>query len=51
MEKIPSLNMAVQKLKVAVLPLDVPCSGPVTYLEKMLTTGNSQKKKKKNDCK
>ena len=29
MEEMPSLNMLVQRLKVAILPLDLPCSGPV----------------------
>jgi hypothetical protein len=28
---MPSLNMPVQRLKVATLPLDVTCSGPVTH--------------------
>jgi len=31
MEEIPSLNMPVQRLTVAILPLDLPCSGPVTH--------------------
>jgi len=31
MEEMPSLNMPVQRLKVAILPLDLPCSGPVTH--------------------
>ena len=30
-EEISSLNMPVQRLKVAILPLDIPCSGPVTH--------------------
>jgi hypothetical protein len=30
MEEMPSLNMSVYRLKVAILPLDLPCSGPVT---------------------
>jgi len=38
---MPSLNMAVQRLKVAILPLDVPCSGPVTHSGEILTTGKS----------
>jgi len=41
MEEIPSLNMPVQRLKVAILPLDLPCSGPVTHSGKILTTGKS----------
>ena len=31
MEEMPSLNMPVQMLKVAILPLDLPCSGSVTH--------------------
>jgi len=31
MQEMPSLNMPVQRLKVAILPLDLPCSGPVTH--------------------
>jgi hypothetical protein len=31
MEEMPSLNLPVQRLKVAILPLDLPCSGPVTH--------------------
>jgi len=31
MEEMPSLNTPVQRLKVAILPLDLPCSGPVTH--------------------
>ena len=42
---MPSLNMPVQKLKVAFLPLDLPCSEPVTHSGEMLTTGKSQGKK------
>jgi hypothetical protein len=45
MEEMPSLNTPVQKLKVATLPLDVPCSRPVTHLGKILTTGKSHGKK------
>jgi len=45
MEEMPSLNMQVQRLKVAILPLDLPCSGPVTNSEEILTTGNSHGKK------
>ena len=37
--------MPVQRLKVAILPLDLPCSGPVTYSAEILTTGKSQGKK------
>jgi hypothetical protein len=45
MYEIPCLNMPVQRLKVAILPLDVPCSGPVTHSGKILTTGESHRKK------
>ena len=42
---MPSLNMPVQRLKVAILPLDLPRSGPVTHSGEILTTGKSQGKK------
>ena len=45
MEETPSLNMPVQRLKVAILPLDLPCSGSVTHSGEILTTGKSQGKK------
>jgi hypothetical protein len=45
MEEKPSLNMPVQRLKVAILPLDLPCSGPVTHSGEILTTGKSHGKK------
>ena len=45
MEEIPSLNTPVQRLKVAILPLDLPCSGPVTHSGEILTTGKSHGKK------
>ena len=45
MGEIPSLNMPVQRLKVAILPLDLPCSGPVTHSREILTTGKSHGKK------
>ena len=38
---MPSLHMPVQRLKVAILPLDLPCSGPVTCSGENLTTGKS----------
>jgi len=44
MEEIPSLNMPVQRLKVAILPLDLPFSGPVTHSREILTTGKSHGK-------
>jgi len=45
LEEIPSQNMPVQRLKVAILPPDLPCSGPVTLSEEILTTGRSHGKK------
>jgi len=45
MEEIPSLNMPVQRLKLANLPLDLPCPGPVTHSREVLTTGKSHGKK------
>jgi len=45
MEEMPSLNMPVQRLKVAILPLELACSGPVTHPGEILTSGKSQGKK------
>jgi len=45
MEEMPSLNMPVQRLKVAILPLNLPCSGPVTHSGEILTTGKSHGRK------
>jgi len=45
MEEMPSLNMPVQRLKVAILPLDLPCCGPVTHSGEILTPGKSHGKK------
>jgi len=45
MEEMPSLNMPVQRLKVAILPLNLHCSGPVTHSGEILTTGKSHGKK------
>jgi hypothetical protein len=44
---IPSASwrIPVQRLKVTILPLDVPCSGPVTDSGEILTTGKSHGKK------
>ena len=42
---MPSLNMPVQRLKVAILPLDLPCSGLVTHSGEILTTGKSHVRK------
>jgi len=46
MEEMPSLNMPVQRLKVAILPLGLPCSGPVTNSGEILNTGKSHGKSK-----
>jgi len=40
-----SQNRPVQRLNVAILPLDLPCSGLVTHSGEILTTGKSHKKK------
>jgi len=45
MEEMPSLNMPAHRLKVAILPLDLPCSGRVTRSGEILTTGKSHGKK------
>jgi len=45
MEEMPSVNMPVQRLKVAILPLDLPCSGPKTHSGEISTTGKSHGKK------
>jgi hypothetical protein len=57
MEEMSSLNTPVQRLKVATLPLDSPCLGPVTlpldspclgpviHLGEILTAGKSHRKK------
>jgi hypothetical protein len=37
--------MPVQRLKVAILPLDLPCSGPVPHSGEILTTGKAHGKK------
>ena len=37
--------MPVQRLRVAILPLDLPCSGPITHSGEILTTGKSYGKK------
>jgi len=44
MEEMPPLNMPVQRLKVVILPLDLPCSGTVTHSGEILTTGMSRGK-------
>jgi len=45
MEEAPSLNVPVQRLKVAILQLDLPCSGPVTHSGQILNIGKSHGKK------
>jgi len=45
MEEMPSLNMPVHRLKVAILPLDLPCSGTVTNSGEIVTTGKFHGKK------
>jgi hypothetical protein len=42
---VSALNMPVQRLKVAILPLDLPCSGPVTLSGEILTTVKYHRKK------
>jgi hypothetical protein len=39
-------QISVQRLKVTMLPLDLPCSGPLTHSGENLTTGKSHGKKK-----
>jgi hypothetical protein len=36
---------AIQRLKVAIRPPDLPCSGPVTHSGDILTTGKSHGKR------
>ena len=43
--EMPSLNMPVQRLKIATLPLDLPCSGPVTHSGEISSNGKSRGKK------
>jgi len=44
MEEMPSQNMPIQKLKLAIRPLDLPHSR-LTHSGEILTTGKLQKKK------
>jgi hypothetical protein len=37
-------NMPGQRLKVAILPMDLPCSGLIIHSGEILTTGKSHKK-------
>ena len=45
LEEMPSHNMPVQRLKIAVLPLDLPCFGLINRSEEILTTGKFHSKK------
>jgi len=45
MEEMPSQNMPDQRLKLAFLPLDLPCSLIVTNSGIILTTGKLLKKR------
>jgi hypothetical protein len=45
MKEMQLLIMAAQRLKVGVLPLDLACSGFVTYSVEILTTGTNHKNK------
>jgi hypothetical protein len=51
MEKMPSQSTPVQRLKVAILPLDLPCSRPVTHSEDISIIGKSRKKKQDGSSK
>jgi hypothetical protein len=44
LEEMPSQNMAVQRLKVTTLPLDLPCCGLIVHSEEILTPGKSHNK-------
>jgi len=39
MLEMPFLNIPAQGLKVAILPLDLPCPGPITHSGEILTHG------------
>jgi hypothetical protein len=45
MEKMAAQSMSVQRLKVTILPLDLPCSGPITHSGDISVIGKSHKKK------
>jgi hypothetical protein len=45
MEEMPSQNTPVQRLKAAILPMDLTCSGPVTHSGDISITGKSHKKR------
>jgi hypothetical protein len=42
---MPSQNMPVQRIKVAILPLDLPCSVLVNHSGEMLTSAQSHNNK------
>jgi hypothetical protein len=44
-EEMPSLNKLVQRLNVAILPSDLPCSATLTLSGEISTTGKSHGKK------
>ena len=50
MDEIPSQNALDQRLKAAILPLDLPCSGLVTHSREILTTSKSHKNKPERLC-
>jgi len=50
MEVIPTQNKPVQRLKVRILPLDLPFSGLITQSGEIIATGKSHKKKMRNGC-
>jgi len=43
MQEMPPQNMSVHRIKVAVLLLDLPCSGLLTHSGEILTNGKSHK--------
>jgi hypothetical protein len=49
MEEMPSPNMPFQRLKVAILPLDLPCCGPVTHSGDISVTGKKPDGSSKDD--
>jgi hypothetical protein len=48
---MPSQSKPVQRLKVAILPLDLLCSEPVTHSGDISITGKSHKKKPEGSAK
>jgi hypothetical protein len=45
MQEMPPQNMSVHRIKAAVLPLDLSCSGLLTHSGEILTNGKSQNMK------